>query len=387
LIELEQQAREVLKPAQRELLTNPPRRQQPARTAVPRRDARSRARAEARAREQARRKPLHDAHEELHSLHKQRYARPGPISRHLLHPSVADQLCDIARMRVPEAISEATHVLTYGTQEYPSELIEQQKTEVQKLRAEINNWNLINGLHLSEDQIKEITTLYDRARQPGWEIVERDRRSGVPRRQLFALEREVEQVLNTGQREVLSEYKACLLPPKNLKDPVRVGQASDNSRYERWLERARKLPKDKLAKQINEGLEREAEHFGELDRKERQQRVALMRRTVRKAAAMSDTEFELSKAELAAQIAPPDRVQEAKDKIATLSRELGETGVITQFMLNERFMDQLRQRGDQLAKGVSSKQTNLAKGPQADNCEEGCAIDGKGKKSKKSKKD
>ncbi|MBU0617143.1 MAG: hypothetical protein KKI02_05460, partial [Planctomycetes bacterium] len=290
---------------------------------------------------------------------------------------------DLARMRLPATLADAVEVLAHGTSEYPSELVEQQKAEVQQLRAEINNWNLINGLHLSADQIRETTALYDQAAAPTWEIMERDRRSGVPHRALFALEREVEQVLNTGQREVLAEYKACLIPPKNLKDPVRVGQASDNSRYEQWLERARKLSRKELAGQIDQALEREAENLGELSRSERQKRVALLRKTVRQAAGMSDTEFELSKAELAERIAPSDRIQEAKNRVATAAREFGETGAITQFMLTSQFMDQLRLRGKQLAEGVSTKQIDLAKGPQAENCDVSCAIDGKGKKGKK----
>jgi hypothetical protein len=383
LIKLEQQASKVLNPRQREQLTEPLQKERPARAKAPRRDARSRARAAARQREEVRRQPLREAREQLHALHQARYPRPGPISRYLLHPFAAEQLCVIAHRPVPAAISRAADVLTYGTPESPSELVEQQKAEVQRLRGEINNWNLINGLYLSEDQIRDIAGLYDRATARSWEIVERDRQSGVPRRALVELECDVEQVLNSGQRQVLADYKACLIPPRNLKDPVRVGQASDNSHYEKWLERARKLPRNELTQEISAALDREAEHFGELSRPERQQRVALLRKTVRQAAAMSDTEFELSKTELAAQIAPPDRIQETKAKVATLARELGETGAITQFMLNPQFMDQLRLRGKQLAEGIGTKQIDLAKGPQAENCDESCAIDGKGQKNKR----
>ncbi len=382
LVALEEQAGQVLTTPQRELLNDRPRKQRPGSTRPPRTDARSRARAVARQREQARRQPLREAREELHSLYQQRHPQTGPLGRYLLHPYGVEPLCEAARMRTPAIVTNAVDVLANGTSEYPCELIEQQQAEVQELRTEINNWNLINGLHVSADQIEGITAVYERALTPGWEIVQRDRRSGVPYRDLFALEREVEQELNSGQREVLAKYKACLIPPQNLKDPVRIGQASDHSHYERWLERARGLSRKELARQIDQTLEREAEQHGKLDRAERKQRVALLRKTVRRASDMSGAEFELSKAEFAAQAAPPDRIQNAKNRVATASRQLGETGAITQFMLTAQFMDQLRLRGQQLAAGVTTKQVDLAKGPQAENCDESCAIDGKGRKGK-----
>ena len=43
--------------------------------------------------------------------------------------------------------------------------------------------------------------------------------------------------LTEAQRTVMVTYKPCLIPPKNLKDPVRVGQASDSSHAVQILER------------------------------------------------------------------------------------------------------------------------------------------------------
>ncbi len=56
---------------------------------------------------------------------------------------------------------------------------------------------------------------------------------------LVELEIAAESLLRPGQLEVLKTYKACLIPPKNLKDPVRVGQAAGSStQMAKWLDRA-----------------------------------------------------------------------------------------------------------------------------------------------------
>lgn len=255
-----------------------------------------------------------------------------------------------------------------------------------RLRGEINNWNLINGLHLTRDQIDRIVALYAAAVPNGRAgQTSGQRATGVPRFLLTSLERSVEQVMNPGQRQVVAEYAACLIPPKNLKDPVRVGQASDRSHHERWLERARKTSGPRLVALVDRALHAEAKHLGDLSPAERQKRKALLLKTARQVAKMSDADFELNKAELAESIAPPNRKNELQGEIAVLQRQRGLPGRVAGFMLKPDFIEQLRQRGQQLAAGVvQQEQTDLAKGPQAENCEKGCAIDGKdGKKPKR----
>jgi len=372
IIELEEQTKKLLKKTQRDLLTTRPRK---ARDDRPERnDARSRARAAAREREMERRRPLRDAREELRALHRQKHPSAGPVGKYLLHPEGAAELCKQANIEMPSDLAHAVAVLRDGTADFPIDETERQKIELRELRDEINNWNLINGLHLTEDQIGQITELYDEAVKPDWEIKPRDRRSGVARDAVYTLELKIEEALNTGQRRVLAEFSPCLIPPKNLKDPVLVGQAGDNSRYERWLERARETSNKRLDSIINASLDREAEHHGVLDKKARRERFVALRKAVRRASAMSDAEFEMNKAELAEAIAPPDRIQHAKDKVADLSRRLKETGVVAHFMITPGFVDQLRVRGEQLARGVDSERVDLAKAPQAENCEKGCAV-------------
>ncbi|MBN2563850.1 MAG: hypothetical protein JXQ75_23290 [Phycisphaerae bacterium] len=316
-------------------------------------------------------KRLIAAREELAAEMQQIHPRLSPIGRYLLHPAAAEPLCQIAGTRPNQNLRDAFGVFEHGTEDYPVALCDQHKAEVAGLRAEINNWNLINGLHLGREQIVEIVRLCDdfeaqreaAMAQVGKGKARRNRNERAAR--VVDLEQSVERIMNPGQLAVLDEYKACLLPPKNLKNPVRAGQASDSTHYENWLTRARKMPFRRLRKAIDKVLDREAEHLGELSPDERQQRVGLMLDVVREAAEMSDVDFELSKGELAERLAPRDRPKELKDKVNDLARRKGLPGKIARFMLKPLFIEQLRERGRQLAEGVKAKPADLTDGPQA----------------------
>ena len=329
------------------------------------------------------------ARKELASLNRRIHPRLGPVGRYLLHPAAAESLCRISGTRPNQTLRDALDIFENGTEDYPAAERGKHKAQVAALRAEINNWNLINGLHLTRDQIKRIVTLVDafEAEQEAAKAAranprgKRNRtRPGISR---VRLEKSIENRMNPGQREVLADYKACLIPPKNLKNPVRVGQANDSSHLERLLARARKTPGPRRRAMLNEILDNEARHFGKLNPDERGQRFRLLLRTAREAAEMSDTEFELSRAELAERLTPRNRAQELKKEIAQISRKGGLPGKVAQFMLKPLFIDQLRTRGRQLAEGAVTEKVDLARGPQAPNCEKGCAINPKGKKKRK----
>ncbi len=174
------------------------------------------------------------AREELAVINSRLHPRLSPIGRFLLHPTAVEPLCDITATRPNQNLRDAVDVFEYGTRECPARVYDVGKAEVADLRAEINNWNLINGLHLSGQQIGEIVELYDAAEarikgrdRPGdgrtrsMQVGRRAKGKRIkPRVVRAAVERAVEQVLNPGQRQVLVDYKACLIPPKNLKNPV-----------------------------------------------------------------------------------------------------------------------------------------------------------------------
>jgi AraC-like DNA-binding protein len=178
LIELEDRAREILNASQRSLVDNFPPKNRfdkhagkthwPARPKTPREQWND---------TQERR--LDQARQELHELHQERRARTGPSGRFVLHPFGAERVFQNLRTSTPAAVTEAADVLRYGTSEHSSQLIEQQKTRLSQLRNEISNWNLINGLRLSQEQTEEILHMYGLATAPEWGERHRDARSRV----------------------------------------------------------------------------------------------------------------------------------------------------------------------------------------------------------------
>lgn len=360
LIELEQQAARVLTPTQRAIL-------EPAPRAPRARGSRGGGAPGVADAAEVATAHLAELHDELRELHARKHPQPGPLARHLLAPSAYEPLWRLAGTRPPEVVRRAIDHLARAAPDLGLERVAQQRERLRRLRGEINNWNLINGLHLNQSQIDQIVGLYERrstARKAGGPAVG----------DLVALERAVSGVLNAGQRRVVAEYKACLIPPRNLKDPVRVGQARDRTQYENWLATARKLRGRALDRAVARALEREAGHAGPLPAEERRKREALLRRVVREAAAMSDTDFELSREELARRVAPTDRARDLQMEIDRLAQAAGRPGRVAQLMLNRDFIEQLRERGRQLAAGAVAPSADLAAGPQAENCERGCAL-------------
>lgn len=58
---------------------------------------------------------------------------------------------------------------------------------------------------------------------------------------LVSLGKEADEILTENQKAVVANFSCCLLPPKNLSDPVRVGQAGVAGWQEEMLEKARKV--------------------------------------------------------------------------------------------------------------------------------------------------
>jgi len=306
-----------------------------------------------------RRDRLDQAIEELGEHSKKIHPRMGRLGRHLLHPAAAEILCSAAGFRPSNRMEAAAYVYNHGTREYPIDTCLSLRAEATALQSEINNWNLINGLNLTAEQMTNIVGLYHNVAHELQGTKKRaNKASGRHGQVLFSLERQVEQVLNPGQRQVLADYKPCLLPPKDLKNPVRAGQANDSTRTIKWLTRARTIPKGKRADCVERLMEREAEHFGDLPGDQWNERADLLMRTIGKANRMSDVDFEISKEQLARKIERQDIRDELKSEINSLARERGLPGVIAQHMLKPKFIEQLQQRAGEQGASAQGKRQN-----------------------------
>ncbi len=120
------------------------------------------------------------------------------------------------------------------------------------------------------------------------------------------MSKKVAAILTDNQKEVVGNFSCCLVPPKSLSDPVRVGQADVAEWQVEMLEKARKCP-DRLwpaaKKRTLDELEKAAAvtdpGITEKKKKEERERVAAI---LDKARSLSDVDFEMEKEELAAQI-------------------------------------------------------------------------------------
>jgi len=278
--------------------------------------------------------PVVKIREELAAIHRAEYGEITPLGRFLLNPALVSVL--ERKLGLPPSPIQPL---------VDSEFVELERT-VKTLRTDINTLNLINGLHLTPEQLKrlheiatvangymaektstvdpeafnELVSTLQRMKQlllNGREIPvtmfvragRLARESGLlakPNSQpvgLRELAQQVLSILTEEQKQVLADYKPCLIPPKNLKDPVRVGQAPSNTGYIRALERIRQIPPAIYARrkaQIVEGLAKQIEaNGGAYPPEERDEFIRRLRDLIDRARALSDADFALQAEELA----------------------------------------------------------------------------------------
>ncbi len=155
--------------------------------------------------------------------------------------------------------------------------------ELEELKQDIVILNLLNVLYLTEDQIDQLLDLHQR-RQALLEATQAklltradkskesfkalrhaliagdapqervshlavrtergiiETRAGIQDK-LSVLGKEAEQVLNDSQKVIVEHYQACVIPPQNEINPLRVGQSGGEG-PKKMLERLRQIPDD-----------------------------------------------------------------------------------------------------------------------------------------------
>lgn len=118
--------------------------------------------------------------------------------------------------------------------------------------------------------------------------------------------RKVADVLTDNQKEVVGKFSCCLIPPKSLSDPVRVGQADVAEWQVKLLEDARKCPDGwwpVARKRTLAALEKSAivADPGLTEEKKQAERKRVGE-ILDKARSLSDVDFEMEKEKLASQI-------------------------------------------------------------------------------------
>jgi len=140
---------------------------------------------------------------------------------------------------------------------------------------------------------------------------------------LARLSKKVDRILTDAQKAVLSEFPCCLVPPKGMSDPVRVGQADVSDQALEALEKARAASAEEwpsLERRLLAGAERieflKRPDLSEADKAALRERVGAV---YEKARTMSAIDFELSKADLARELKGPGPQQAPDDKKAFMA--------------------------------------------------------------------
>ncbi|MFA5794474.1 MAG: hypothetical protein WC980_05335 [Candidatus Brocadiia bacterium] len=153
-------------------------------------------------------------------------------------------------------------------------------------------------------------------------------------RRLKEVESKLDGVFSDAQKEVINTFNPCLIPPKNLKDPVRAGQASDNTMFSNMLKRLRGIPDKEWQTRQDDFVQRfmgdAQQHIGKLTEDEYAKEKERIIGLVDKARAMNDAEFELNLPQLSESLKPTHKVKELRQELSSMEEQrfnmLGRTG-------------------------------------------------------------
>lgn len=293
--------------------------------------------------------------------------------------------------------------------------------EIGLLREQISLSNLLNGLYLSNEQMRQVLAYAKEAealreqyrsqndtlarqmseafrplkeevvvgngisdevgkRAAGFNHQAKELQEKLGR-ELCRIEEKVEVILTDGQKQTIKEFKPCLLPPRKLGQPERAGQAHDAGPAVAMLERIRQIPdrryqlrRDALIARVGE---RQAEVAGlvmsDRERAQEHQRLATL---FDKARRMPDVEFSLQKGALAEDVIRPILEADARHQQAVeqLRRPntLGKTG---RFLLNPAVIPILERKMAIADEYYKNELAHIKTVVPAENCDNGkCAL-------------
>lgn len=265
------------------------------------------------------------------------------------------------------------------------------------LRQDISLINLLNGLHLSREQMTQILHLA-RERRSLWEgaapgsvelmaalrqaeeafaVLKKEIQQGNPARgevparaasinqrlkelaqqnqklvnqKQKALEGRLRRVLSPEQLKVVENFKPCLIPPLDLRNPVRAGQASAAAGVFKRLQRLRQIPekhwrarRQQIAQRV---VDRYSRHHYRMTEAEKQAEAARILRVMDRARQLSNIDFEMEKEKLAQELKPKDKMRELRDQLEARAPhgKKPRLSKVGRFLLNERIIPILKER-------------------------------------------
>ena len=336
---------------------------------------------------------------EIHRIYLARYGRVGLLADHLFREPMLAVLAERAGIDAPVLPDPEGRVTVAAD-------VDEVNRKIAELKADINLLNLMNGLHLDRGQLKAIgkaaracvpeatdeTPRLDALRdayaalrrgEPVPAAVRAKLQSDAEKRgwgYLAARRRELEEArakgigsivetLSPEQGEVIRTYAPCLVPPRNLRDPVRAGQANDTEALEGLVDRLRTLDLSGEPRAAADRVVKAIElHDGKLPAAERNARLALVVDVAREAQALDDVLYAARRAELALRLRPINRMETLKERLLEIE---GADKVIQEkicaFLLDPRIVPLVEERIERLDRATTAKVAV----PKAEGCKEG----------------
>ncbi|MBF0531317.1 MAG: hypothetical protein HQK55_19015 [Deltaproteobacteria bacterium] len=273
----------------------------------------------------------------------------------------------------------------------------QNQNNVTSLLADISTINLLNALNLTKDQMNKLLALAEKAKgareqttvqsepfqkalkeaEEAFQALRTEIQKGSPakgeipqravkieqqlkelrdqaHRQLTKDYKQIEAELNTlltpEQIKVINDFSPCLIPPVNLRDPVRAGQAASNEGAIKSMRRIREIPeanwptqRTNIAQRIVEQYKRHKFRLTEEEQKNEQERVIGILDKIRK---LSGVDFEMQKENLATELQPVDRMAELRQEMEsrTPREKQPRFSKAGRFLLEERIISILKER-------------------------------------------
>lgn len=268
------------------------------------------------------------------------------------------------------------------------------RDRVLRLHEEISTLNLLNGLNLSREQMTQILNLARQAQVLRRQVTSGSRevtgslqeaesaftalkaeimkgaaRGEIPARAqkinarlkelreknldqvtagYEALTRKLTQVLTPEQLQVVETFKPCLIPPLDLRDPVRAGQAAPQGLVKR-LRQLREMPENAWQARREMIARNAVEKFHKhprLSEEEKAAEAARLLALMEKARRLPAVEFEMEKERLAEEIHPKERlkVQRAEARARFQEENSWKKSRLSRFLLGDAVVSVLEQR-------------------------------------------
>jgi hypothetical protein len=194
---------------------------------------------------------------------------------------------------------------------------------------------------------------------------------------LARIEQRTAKILTAGQKQIIEDFKPCLIPPKNLRNPTRAGQANDSGRIVQLLSRSRTMPVRKFERRFDayfdKHIYRLEDYHGPMSDEEIAAEEKRIIGIIRNAHAMSDVDFEINKEEIARRIDPRNKIK--KLKANGRSEKPNRPGKVARFLLSDRVVPILEARVASAKNTSYLKTTKLDTIKPAENCRTNCVAE------------